>query len=102
MNLKRMSIREICTEIKRPVEEFDIVELILNSAPPFEWCKSDYSHPIQQLGYYYFGIGDGFKFYEDRVRSADELMLWRLYGLIQTYWLVHYQEWYELQKQKNN
>lgn len=43
---------------------------MLDSAPPFEW-SSDKSHPIHTLGYYYFGIGDGFRFNKETVKEAD-------------------------------
>lgn len=90
-----MNIKEVCEEIKNPLESFDIKKLIMSTAVPFEWCKGDKSHPIQQLGYYYFGIGDGFKFNEQKVNEADELLLWKLYALTQKYWKVHYEEWHE-------
>ena len=88
-----MDIKNVEEEIKNPIESFDVRQLIMKSAPPFEWCKNDYSHPIQQLGYFYFGIGDGFDYNEQKVKEADELTLWKLYALIQRYWLVHYEEW---------
>lgn len=89
-----MNIKMVKECINKDVEEFDIVELILSSAPPFEWARSDNSHPIQKIGYYYFGIGEGFKFNEEKVREEDESTLWKLYALIQMYWLAHYKEWY--------
>ena len=89
-----MDIKNVEEEIKNPIESFDVRQLIMKSAPPFEWCDQDYSHPIQQLGGYYFGIGDGFDYDEQKVKEADELTLWKLYALIQNYWLVHYEEWY--------
>ena len=64
----------------------DVRQLIMDSAPPLEWCRDDYSHPIQQLGSYYFGIGFGFVFDEQKVKEADEMTLWKLYTLIQDYW----------------
>lgn len=93
MDLSNLSIDEMHKAIQKPVDDFDIRQLILNSSPPFEWSTSDGSHPIEQLGYFYFGIGDGFRFNESEVAAADELLLWKLYALIQTYWLSHYQEW---------
>ena len=65
--------------------------MIVDTAVPFEWA--DNIHPINQLGYFYFGIADGFKFNKEKVENADELFLWKLYGLIQNYWLIHYREW---------
>lgn len=88
-----MNTKNIKEEIKKPIESFDIRKMIMKSAPPFEWDEQDYSHPIQQLGSFYFGIGDGFDYDEQKVKEADELTLWKLYALMQRYWLVHYEEW---------
>jgi len=88
-----MNTKNIKEEIKKPIESFDIRKMIMKSAPPFEWDEQNYSHPIQQLGYFYFGIGDGFRYDEQKVKEADELTLWKLYALMQRYWLVHYEEW---------
>lgn len=63
----------------------DIKKLILDSAPPFEW-SNDETHPIHTLGYYYFGIGDGFKFDKEAVKNADEELLKKIYGEIARYW----------------
>lgn len=63
----------------------DIRKLMLDSAPPFEW-SNDETHPIHTLGYYYFGIGDGFKFDEEAVKNADEELLKKIYGEIAKYW----------------
>lgn len=93
MNLEEMSLREMHEEIKKPISNFDIRKMIIKSCPPFEWATSNRSHPIEQFGYFYFGIGDGFHFDESKIQEADELLLWKLYGLIQTYWLMHYREW---------
>ena len=89
-----MNTKNIKEEIKKPIESFDIRKMIMKSAPPFEWDEQDYSHPIQQLGYFYFGIGDGFRYDEQKVKEADELTLWKLYALMQTYWLIQYEAWY--------
>ena len=48
----------------------DIRKLMLNAAPPFEW-SSDETHPIHSLGYYIFGICDGFIFNEEAVNNAE-------------------------------
>ena len=85
------NIEKICEEIKNPIDSFNIREMIIDVSVPFEWA--DNIHPINQLGYFYFGVGDGFKFNEEKVNNADELFLWKLYGLIQNYWLIHYVEW---------
>ncbi|MPM08416.1 hypothetical protein SDC9_54728 [bioreactor metagenome] len=71
--------------------------MIQKSDPPFEWA--DRKHPINTIGSFYFGICDGFTFDEEKVRDADENFLWKLYALIQTYWLVHYEEWDEKSSQ---
>jgi len=63
----------------------DIRKLILDSAPPLEW-SSDKSHPIHTLGFYIFGIGDGFVFDEEAVKNADEGLLKKIYGEIARYW----------------
>lgn len=63
----------------------DIRKLILDSAPPFEWC-SNKAHPIHTLGYYYFGIADGFRFNEEAVENTDEESLKKIYGEIARYW----------------
>jgi len=76
-------------EIRKPIGEFDIREMILQATPPQEWCGIE-NHPINQIGYYYFGIADGYKFYEDKVQECDEELLWKLYGLIQKYWCEFY------------
>lgn len=76
----------ICKEIENDINSFNIRELILTSAPPFEWA--DGKHPINTLGNYYFGIGDGFNFDKEKVNKADEDLLWKLYGLISLYWKV--------------
>lgn len=89
-----MDIKNVEEVSKNPIESFDVRQLIMKSAPPLEWCKQDYSHPIQQLGSYYFGIGDGFEYDEQKVKEADEATLWKLYALIQNYWLIHYEAWY--------
>ena len=47
----------------------NIRKLMLNAAPPFEW-SNDKSHPIHTLGYYHFGICDGFRFNEEAVEIA--------------------------------
>ena len=59
----------------------DIRKLILNSEPPFEW-NNDETHPIHSLGYYVFGIYDGFIFDEEAVNDADEELLKKIYGEI--------------------
>lgn len=92
------NIELICEAIKAPIDSFDIRKLILDTAVPFEWDVKD--HPIKQLGHFYFGIGDGFEFDPEKVNKCDELTLWKLYGLIQTYWLIHYEEWYERAERK--
>lgn len=63
----------------------NIRKLILDSAPPFEW-SNDETHPIHTLGYYYFGIADGFRFDEEAVKNADEELLKKIYGKIARYW----------------
>lgn len=63
----------------------NIKKLMLDSAPPFEW-SNDETHPIHTLGYYYFGISDGFKFNEEAVKNADEELLKKIYGEIARYW----------------
>ena len=63
----------------------NIRKLMLDAAPPFEWCN-DEKHPIHTLGYYYFGIGDGFRFDEEAVKNADEELLKKIYGEIARYW----------------
>lgn len=100
MELNKMNISQMHEEIQKPISDFNIRELILDTAPPFEWSTSDGSHPIEQLGYFYFGICDGFRFDTQKVAEADELVLWKLYALIQTYWFVHYKEWYRKYKYK--
>ena len=95
-------IREVSQEICEPIESFDIRKMILDIAVPFEWARADHSHPIEQLGYFYFGIGDGFNFYEEKVNEADELLLWKLYALAQNYWLIHYEEWFNKADMKYN
>lgn len=62
-----------------------IRELILNSAPPLEWVGQE-DHPIHQLGYYYFGISDGFRFDKNAVLNADDALLKKIYGEIARYW----------------
>ena len=64
----------------------NIRKLILDSAPPLEW-ESDKKHPIHTLGYYYFGIADGFKFNEKAVNEANEELLKKIYGEIARYWV---------------
>ena len=59
----------------------DIRKLILSSEPPFEW-NNDETHPIHSLGYYIFGIYDGFIFDEEAVNDADEELLKKIYGEI--------------------
>lgn len=88
-------VKEVCEEIREPIENFDIRKMILDIAVPFEWATTDRSHPVEQLGYFYFGIGDSFCFNEEKVNEADELLLWKLYALTQNYWLIHYEEWYK-------
>lgn len=63
----------------------NIRKLMLDAAPPLEW-SSDKSHPIHTLGYYYFGICDGFIFDEEAVKEADEELLKKIYGEIARYW----------------
>ena len=63
----------------------DIRKLILSSEPPFEW-NNDETHPIHSLGYYVFGIYDGFIFDEEAVNNADEESLKKIYGEIARYW----------------
>lgn len=63
----------------------NIRNLILDSAPPLEW-SGDKNHPIHTLGYYYFGIGDGFRFNEEALKDADEELLKKIYGEIARYW----------------
>ena len=63
----------------------DIRKLILSSEPPFEW-NNDETHPIHSLGYYVFGIYDGFIFDEEAVKNADEELLKKIYGEIARYW----------------
>lgn len=63
----------------------DIRSLMLDAAPPFEW-SDDKTHPIHSLGYYYFGIGDGFVFNKKAVENADEELLKKIYGEIARYW----------------
>ena len=87
-------IDEVCQEIREPIESFDIRKMILDIAVPFEWATADRTHPIEKLGYFYFGICDGFHFYEEKVNESDELLLWKLYALTQNYWLIHYKEWH--------
>lgn len=91
IKMQSKNIEKVCEEIKKPIDCFNIKEMIINTTVPFEWA--DNIHPINQLGYFYFGIADGFKFNEEKVNKADELFLWKLYGLIQNYWLIHYIEW---------
>lgn len=93
MELNKINISQIHEEIQKPISDFNIRELIMDSSPPFEWLTNNGSHPIEQLGYFYFGIADGFRFNTQKVAEADELILWQLYALIQTYWVVHYREW---------
>ena len=64
----------------------DIRKLILDSAPPFEWSDGNKSHPIHTLGYYVFGIYDGFIFDKSAVDNADEEFLKKIYGEIARYW----------------
>ena len=64
------------------VKNINIRNLILNSAPPFEW-SGDKNHPIHTLGCYYFGIGEGFRFNENTVKEADEEMLKRFMARLQ-------------------
>ena len=90
MSLSDNGIEKIYEEIQKPISDFNIRELILNTSPPFEWSTNNGSHPIEQLGYFCFGVGDGFRFDTQKVAEADELVLWKLYALIQTYWLAHY------------
>lgn len=66
-------------------EIMNIRKLMLNAAPPFEW-SNDESHPIHTLGYYHFGICDGFRFNEEAVEKADEELLKKIYGEIARYW----------------
>ena len=63
----------------------NIRKLMLDSAPPFEWSGNE-SHPIHTLGYYYFGICDGFRFDEEAIKNADEELLKSIYGDIARYW----------------
>lgn len=63
----------------------DIRKLMLDAAPPLEW-SGDEGHPIHSLGYYIFGICDGFIFDEEAVKNADEELLNRIYGEIARYW----------------
>jgi len=88
-------IKEICEDIKQPIESFDIREMITHTSPPFEWCNKN--HPINQIGQFFFGISDGFKFDREKIAVADEVLLWKLYALIQTFWCVHYREWHRKQ-----
>ena len=97
-----MDIKDIEKEINRPIDSFDVRKLIMESSPPFEWCNQDYSHPIQKIGSYYFGIGDGFDYDEQKVKETDELTLWKLYALIQNYWSVQYQTWHNRNQQVIN
>lgn len=87
-----MKITEICEEIKKPISEFNIRNLIITTSPPFEWAGIK-DHPIHKIGYYYFGISDRFNFQEEKISQVDENLLWKLYALIQNYWLIHYEEW---------
>ena len=93
MSRQRDKLDKTREEIKNDIDSFDIRKLIKRCSPPFEWSGIK-DHPINMIGYYYFGIGDGFKFLDEAIQNADELLLWKLYGLIQNYWLVHYETWY--------
>lgn len=69
----------------------NIKELILETSPPFEWNTRE--HPIQKLGNFFFGIAEGFSFDKKKVNEASDTDLWKLYALINKYWLDNYQEW---------
>lgn len=70
----------------------NIRELILKTPPPLDWCGK--KHPIETIGNYYFGIGDGFRFDKDKIEQSDELFLWKMHALISDYWLNFYKEQY--------
>lgn len=73
------------------MKNLNIRELILETSPPFEWNIEN--HPIQDIGHYLCGMADGFRFDTDKINNAKEEDLWRLYALINKYWLDKYQKW---------
>ena len=73
------------------MENINIRELIKKTPPPFDWDVK--GHPVKEIGYYFYGIGDGFTYDDKKLIDADENILWKLHALISAYWLENYQIW---------
>jgi len=70
-----------------------ILDLILHhTTVPFDWCNEEL---FTKYGYAFFGICDGWNWYEDKLRAAPEIDLWKIYGLCNEYWCNQYEYWYD-------
>ena len=47
----------------------NIRKIILKAAPPLEW-SNDKKHPIHTLGYYTFGMCDGFIYDKEKIKKG--------------------------------
>jgi hypothetical protein len=78
---------------KEPVERkmelnIPIIDLILHhTVVPLEWCNEEL---FCKYGYAYFGIADGWRWYEEELKTAPEIDLWKMYGLCNEYWHIFY------------
>lgn len=54
-----------------------------------------HKEPFCKYGYAYSGICDGWEWYEDKLKTAPELDLWKMYGLANEYWHNQYNYWYD-------
>ena len=63
----------------------NIRKIILKAAPPLEW-SNDKKHPIHTLGYYTFGMCDGFIYDKEKIEKAEEELLTKILGEIARYW----------------
>ncbi len=59
-----------------------MIDKILSISPPLEWNNDTF---WKKYGYYYFGIGDGYKWNEESLKNEEEHVLWIILATIQSH-----------------
>ena len=86
-------------EKKVDLDNIELDKMVEETIPPLEGINNSI---FEEFGYFYFGIGDGFKLKKDW-KKMDELSKWRYVALCNTCWYYFYQyltEQYEYKEYK--
>lgn len=76
----------------------ELCDYVLEDLTPPLGAERIFPDSFGKYGFTISGISDGWKWYEDKVKSAPKTDLLIMISIANTYWLNKYMKWYEEKK----